>query len=104
MEFTERHLNVFPLDVNGKPIPGAKVYVLIGTAEIGSATSRGIDGAPVRLQTPTSVTQVTLRAEYLQGSKLIASEPVTVDLDEGNITIYLDGVEMPGDVPKWFPI
>jgi len=103
-QITQRQLNVFVFSRNRKPIHGAKVVIAVNGKDIVFGTTKGKDGAPLMMGASPNVTSVTLRAEYQYGTQLIRSPPVHVDLDERNFNIYLSEVEMPSDVPKWFPI
>ena len=101
---TERHLNVFVLDRNDRAIPGARVVLSIGDADVAWGETRGTAAAPLRIHAQAGLSQVTLRAEYVHHGDVLSSTPVAVDLDQGNFTIRFSEVEMPGEVPKWFAV
>ena len=101
---TDRVLNIFVLDRNKRPIPGATVTLFINGEEGPSAITRGTEAAPITLQAPQELQSVTLKAQYTLEGRLLTSEPRTVSLEQRNFEIIFPEVVMPTHIPSWFPI
>ncbi|HEX3525564.1 MAG TPA: hypothetical protein VH988_00730 [Thermoanaerobaculia bacterium] len=105
-ELVEQFLNIHVVDRNQRPIPGAKVAILINGTPVVSGVTKGAVGAPLTLQTPQTVKTVSLRVQYPAEAPTV-DRLFTVDLSEGNFNASLTEVVMPSPgrtVPPWFPI
>ncbi len=92
-KLTEHALNVFVVDRNGTPIPGATVQALVQGELVAEATTRGTADSPVRLQFTSEIRVIDLKA-IARGFE----KRVTVDAESGGYRFDFKEVTMPRPV------
>jgi hypothetical protein len=84
-------LNVFVVDRNGIPVPGAKVIASDGDELIGSGTTTSTRNRPVGLQLDEAYECIDITVEYKKWRK----GPVCVDLTNRNYEVVFEEVSLP---------
>src|SRR5262245_57319445 len=84
-------LNVFVVDRNGTPIPGAEVVASDGGVQIGSGTTTGSRNRPVGLQLDEAYQSIEVSVKYGKLKK----GPISVDLATRNFEVMFEEVSLP---------
>jgi len=89
-KLTEHSLNIFVVDRNGIPIPGATVRAYVGNDLIAEATTKGSLDTPIRLQLSAEITVVTIKATVQKWER-----SATIDAEAGGYRFDFPEVAMP---------
>jgi hypothetical protein len=98
-------LNVYVMDREGHPIPGARLRVLVNGEAFTTVIVKGLVNSPTQIHIPANLETIELEASYLD-----AQQTDNVAANSLNHTIKLDvlmsdnAIAPVGSVPTWFTV